>query len=134
MEKEGIIFCFEILVIYIIYNYNFQLIFSFKRLIQLFNKKKNSTTVELTITSSPNSKYGHRNFSGASSDLTNLSTISTRLSGPPVLQQRSLSSATYGTDVVLSDFTDGTYALYHHPHLHHDVFIYFENTFLDISL
>ena len=127
MEKEGIIFCLKFLLFIIIYK--FQPIFSFKRLIQLFNKKKNSTTVELTITSSPNSKYGHRNFSGASSDLTNLSTISTRLSGPPALQQRSLSSATYGTDVVLSDFTDGTYALYHHPHLHHDVFIYKVYTF-----
>ena len=73
--------------------------------------------------------YQIRHLSGTSSELTfgpsNLSTVSTSISGPRANHEMRTIS-TYGTDIVFSESTNGTYVLYHHPDLHHDVRLNFQ--------
>ena len=97
------------------------------------NKKVNTNSVS-QVTSSRDSKYGQiRHLSGASSEITfggsNLSTVSTNLSGPHrgAIELRNISN--YGTDIVISESANGSYVLYHHPDMHHQVmFIFYLQT------
>ena len=94
------------------------------RILKLISKKLNASSNVSQSTTTDSKHYQIRHLSGTSSELTfgpsNLSTVSTNISGPRANHEMRTIS-TYGTDIVFSESTNGTYVLYHHPDLHHDV-------------